>query len=237
MRIDVWTYAITGAERCEELVPVLSAEEVGRYERYHFERNRREFLCAHALLRRALSREAGGAPEAWTFGTGEWGKPFLVGAEELEFNLSHTNGFVSCAIARGVEVGVDVERVDRSVEAVDIARRFFADEEWKYIEGLPEGLQRDAFFRIWTLKEAYVKACGRGFDLPLRDFWFELRGGSASDAGGWVEVLGVCADSWISDGVGGDGGCGRRGSADVGRWGTAMKVVILAAEKGRGWGT
>jgi 4'-phosphopantetheinyl transferase len=182
--IDVWTYRISGGERCEELLGMLSAGERERYGRFHFERHRREFVCAHALLRLALSRRAGGEPGKWEFAVGRWGKPYLAGADGWQFNLSHTEGLVACAIARGCEVGVDVERVDRAVEAVEIARRFFADAEVRQIEREPE-----AFFRIWTLKEAYVKACGRGFDLPLREFWFELGEGEGearvSSEGAW----------------------------------------------------
>ncbi|MCU1259819.1 MAG: 4-phosphopantetheinyl transferase [Bryobacterales bacterium] len=186
--MEVWTYRISGAERCDELMHLLSDEETARHGRFLFEKNRREFLCAHSLLRLALSRYAGGEPRAWEFETAQWGKPYLRGAKDLQFNISHTEGFVACAIARGHEVGVDVERVERSVEVVEIAGRFFADEEAKYIESLAAEQQQEAFFRIWTLKEAYIKGCGRGFDLPLKDFWFELRdeGVRLSPPGDWT---------------------------------------------------
>jgi 4'-phosphopantetheinyl transferase len=187
LRVDVWTYRISGVERCEGLLELLSGPERERYRRFHFPKHRREFLCAHALLRLALSRYAGGNPGKWEFARGQWGKPYVTGAEQLHFNLSHTEGLVACAITGGCEVGVDVERVDRAVDASNIARRFFADEESQYIESLAGDRQRDAFFRIWTLKEAYVKASGRGFDLPLREFWFELSNGQirVTPAGDW----------------------------------------------------
>lgn len=178
MTLDVWTYRISGTERPEDLLALLSPGERQRYERFHFERHRREYLCAHALLRLALSKHAGTPPHRWEFATGQWGKPYLTDSPELKFNLSHTESFVACAIAEKCEVGIDAEKVDRTVSATDIARRFFADAEVRQIEALPAHSQRDAFFRIWTLKEAYVKACGRGFDLPLREFWFEIGKGA-----------------------------------------------------------
>ncbi len=151
---------------------------------FHFERNRREFLYAHAIKRLALSCHNGKDPRSWAFRTGPFGKPYTDG---LEFNLSHTAGFVACAVSDESEVGVDVERVDRKVEAVSIARRFFADEEVRQIDLPDEARARDAFFRIWTLKEAYVKALGRGFDLPLKEFSFLLGdAGTVRGPAGWT---------------------------------------------------
>ena len=90
---------------------MLDADELARADRYHFVSDRDTFIAAHALARAMLS-DATGLPTAiWRYVTGEFGKPALAAdcaGGGLRFNISHTRGFVACAIARD-EVGVDVE--------------------------------------------------------------------------------------------------------------------------------
>jgi 4'-phosphopantetheinyl transferase len=71
-------------------------------------------------------------------------------------------------------VGVDVEERSRKVDYLGLAERYFASDEARYLTTLPEEQRGDAFFAIWTLKEAYVKGIGRGLTFPLDVFAFEL---------------------------------------------------------------
>ncbi len=154
---------------------LLSPEELVRGDRYIFERHRQQHVIAHALKRLALSRFQDVDPRAWRFAIGEHGKPSIVEpASDLHFNLSHTEGLAVCLVARGAEVGVDVENVDRRVGTTAIAERFFAPPEVADLRKLPEAEQRGRFFQIWTLKEAYIKARGLGLAIPLASFWFTL---------------------------------------------------------------
>jgi 4'-phosphopantetheinyl transferase len=72
------------------------------------------------------------------------------------------------------QLGVDVENVHRMTSCQELAKRFFAPSEYEYLRNLPPSLQRDAFFRIWTLKEAYIKAEGKGLSIPLASFSFRF---------------------------------------------------------------
>src|SRR3954470_6802052 len=110
---------------------VLSDEERVRYRRFHFRRDARDYAAAHALLRHTLSRSGERLPAEWQFEKTPAGKPLLrdAGAAPVAFSLSHTHGMVACAVTSAAAVGVDVERVDRAVNAADIATRFFAPEE------------------------------------------------------------------------------------------------------------
>jgi len=133
---------------------------------------RRRFAVAHALVRRTLSSYAGVAPAEWRFRSGPHGKPEIEpepGLPPLRFNLSHTEGLCACAVTLGRDIGVDVEMTARRADRAAIARRFFAPEEAAAIDALPE-----LFFDYWTLKEAFIKACGRGMSLPLRQFSFRI---------------------------------------------------------------
>lgn len=152
----------------------LSADERARCARFHFERHRAEFARAHSLVRRTLSRYAGVRPEAWQFRTGEFGKPEVAApVSGLFFNLTHTAGLAACVVGSIAEIGVDAESLVREAAPMDIARRFFAPREVEWLENLADEERRDGFFRIWTLKEAYVKGTGRGIaDISEVDVLF-----------------------------------------------------------------
>jgi 4'-phosphopantetheinyl transferase len=157
---------------------VLSADERRRADRFIRAIDHRTFVVAHALLRQALSAHAPTAPDAWRFDTNPHGCPSVVGAQAgsppLSFNLSHTHGLVAVAIARGRRVGVDVERVDRTVTE-GVAERQFAPAEVAALRALPADERLRTFFDYWTLKEAYIKARGLGLAIPLDAFAFTLR--------------------------------------------------------------
>ncbi|TNF31586.1 MAG: 4'-phosphopantetheinyl transferase superfamily protein [Deltaproteobacteria bacterium] len=88
---------------------------------------------------------------------------------------------VTVALATGRDVGVDVEDAARRGRTVELADRFFAPSEVAALRALPEGAaQRDRFFRLWTLKESYIKARGQGLAIPLSGFAFALDGAGSA---------------------------------------------------------
>lgn len=97
-----------------------------------------------------------------------YGKPRLSGADNYHFNVSHAGEWVVCMVD-SEPVGVDVEHV----KAMDItmARSFFAEEEYRYVmESAQSKEQMQRFYHIWTAKESYIKAVGKGLSLPLQEF-------------------------------------------------------------------
>jgi len=90
----------------------------------------------------------------------------------LEFNLSHTEGMILCAVTAGCPIGVDVEDSFRTAECLPLARRFFHPTETALLENLPADQLLLAFYRLWTLKEAYLKALGAGLTGSLDAFGF-----------------------------------------------------------------
>ncbi|MDA9544013.1 4'-phosphopantetheinyl transferase [Bradyrhizobium sp. CCBAU 45321] len=163
------------AEACRRL---LSVDERARADRFVFERHRRQYIFAHAMLRLALSQVASNvAPTDWTFGAGRYGRPFVAApatSTALHFSLSHADGCVACVVSRHEAVGVDVETVSRRVAPLSTALRFFAPEEVETLRGLPEPAAIERFFDYWTLKEAYLKARGFGLNLPLDAFAMQV---------------------------------------------------------------
>jgi 4'-phosphopantetheinyl transferase len=167
-----------GAERMRTALEVLSPGERARCSRLVFERDRRDFAIAHAMLRRSLSRwnQTNIVPEAWSFTQGEQGKPVLSdelrAKTRLHFNLTHTHGLVACAVARDRELGIDVESAKKHVDLMDIAARYFSSLEVDHLRSCDDNMRHVRFTEIWTLKEAYVKAIGAGLSMPLKNFAF-----------------------------------------------------------------
>jgi 4'-phosphopantetheinyl transferase len=179
-RVDIWhvpTSAIDGDELAR-FDSVLSAEERLRRDRFVFYHDRRDFVVAHGLLRWALSRYGTVSPEEWRFTIDHFGKPSLVAGEAgttpLAFSLAHTRGYVACAIARDVSVGIDVERLGPVSWSSAIAARHFSTEENQLLAMSAPGEADMRFFEIWTLKEAYLKALGAGLNVPLSTVGFSF---------------------------------------------------------------
>ncbi|TWB42893.1 4'-phosphopantetheinyl transferase family protein [Nitrospirillum viridazoti] len=155
------------------LWPLLDEGEQARARRFVFEANRREYVAAHGLARLWLGRLLGRPPAALAFTPlTPQGKPGLVDAPAgLDFNLSHTDGLVACAVTldAGARIGVDVERRDRRIGA-ELATAMFAAEELAWLDARPAGRGGPDLVTFWTLKEAYIKALGVGLSLPTDSF-------------------------------------------------------------------
>lgn len=149
------------------LLPAGERERAGRFARVV---DRAHFVAAHVLARHAL-REAG-MPAPEVFPVNAHGKPLLPGVDAV-FNITHTEGLVGCAVARGCEVGLDAEARRRDLEWSKLARLVLAPSERALVEALPDEAN-ETFLRFWTLKEAMVKAAGLGLVQPLPDFVVNL---------------------------------------------------------------
>ncbi|MFE8644097.1 4'-phosphopantetheinyl transferase family protein [Sphingomonas sp. NCPPB 2930] len=171
MRIEVATVSPASLPRARwpQLAALLSAEERARAARLRRPGQRHAYVAAHALKRLMLSDMAGGAPQAWRFATGSAGKPVVAGRPGPHFNLSHTDGLVACALCEGVPVGIDVERVHRPAP-LEVASACFAPQEQAWLSGLPDARRTRGFYRLWTLKEAVVKAQGEGLSPGMQAF-------------------------------------------------------------------
>ena len=179
----------------EALSSVLSAGERTRSLRFRKPQDRVEYIVAHALTRQLLSGWGQLPPEDWQFDADRHGKPHVVapqaGVPPMQFNLSHTDGLVACAVTRGAAVGVDVEPLGRRVHSLPLARRFFDAGERGRLEALPTEQQQTRFLELWTLKESFLKATGDGLSRPLRTCVFDWPDGQLS-----LELDGLPTATW-----------------------------------------
>lgn len=158
----------------QEYYKKLSPARRNKTDNYHFIKDKCLSVGAGALLDKGLS--CYGLKEADVqLSYNENGKPFLPDFPEIHFNLSHS-GTIVFAIFTDTEAGCDIEKIKPA--DLRVARRFFCDGEYRYVAGQKsETRQQEAFFRLWTLKESFVKATGAGLLIPLNSFEIKIMPG------------------------------------------------------------
>lgn len=171
--ITVWRIplALPAPPTAAELATLSDAERE-RAARFRFDRDRARWLLSHVATRAILGAELGVAPAEIRYAFGPKGKPSLAwpARPRVEFNLSDSGDLALLAVSRGAPVGVDVEFIKPMPELAAIAASHFAAEERAELLALPETEQLAAFYRIWTRKEAYIKAVGSGLSHGLDRF-------------------------------------------------------------------
>jgi len=179
--IHVWRATLDQtSSRIQRFLHDLAADEQARAERFHFERDREHFIVARGMLRTILGCYLNREPASLSFCYSSHGKPSLAGESDgdaIRFNVSHSHGVALYAVTRGREVGIDLERIRFDLAVAEIAERFFSRREVAILRTLATDAQRQAFFRYWTRKEAYIKARGEGLSLPLDQFDLSLAPG------------------------------------------------------------
>lgn len=173
--IHVWRIALNDlASSIERFEAVLSFDERIRANSFHFGRDRKQFVLSHGALRIILGKYLKLNTDEIEFTCNRFGKPKLIGCESLRFNLSHSGDTALVAVAANTEVGVDVEVLDRSIDLLGLAKRFFSESEYRKIAASSESNQLVLFYRCWTGKESVVKAIGGGLSISLDSFSISL---------------------------------------------------------------
>jgi 4'-phosphopantetheinyl transferase len=127
----------------------------------------RRFTLARAMQRVIVGAYCHVTPKDVYFEYTSHGKPFLPGSS-LQFNASHSGDYGIIAVAQQRQIGIDIECI-RKISVLSIAKRFFMPEEYEYLASLPEADRQKMFFRIWTRKEAFIKARSLSLSSYLSD--------------------------------------------------------------------
>ena len=154
----------------DRLQAVLSPDEHQRAGRLRGGQLANRFIAGRAILRSILARYLAASPADVVFAYNARGKPSLGPPWDrrgLGFNLSHSKALAVIAISGGREVGVDVEFVRPVRHLTGMVARWFSAEEQRGWQAPPAADQTAGFFRVWTCKEAWLKAVGTGLSLPL----------------------------------------------------------------------
>ena len=168
----VWSLPLEASdELLRQMLPLLTAAEQRQAYRFVRPELTRRFITRRALLRQLLAAYAAVPPDQLLYGSNNFGKPFLLSpphAGSVRFNTSQSHEAALLAVVRDREIGVDVERVRPMSDFRQLGRRFFTAAEQLSIEKHPAGEQLQAFFWVWTGKEAILKACGIGISTGLQ---------------------------------------------------------------------
>jgi 4'-phosphopantetheinyl transferase len=171
-RIPLDASAAGGTGVAAELVPLLDARERRRAAGFVEAGHRRRFVLAHGITRLILGVYVGVRPDQLAWRLGASGKPDLAGpGSRLRVNLSHSADLALLAITERREVGVDVEQLRDGLPVEALAARYYAPGEAARVLAASGPERLWWFLRVWTRKEACVKASGgrltQGLGLPV----------------------------------------------------------------------
>lgn len=161
-------------ERTSHYLSKISDEEQQQYRKFYFDKDRRLYLLSHALLRMCLAHYCGCSEHELTFGKNKYGKPYLLNDVQLKFNLSHSKKATAIAIHKNhnLSLGIDIECFNKSEDIIDLAFHYFSESECTMLKQYPAEQQLHVFFKLWSLKESYIKAIGKGLSIDLDSFSF-----------------------------------------------------------------
>lgn len=158
---------INDLNQLEVLKDQLSRERISKIDKYYFTKDKIRSLLAEALVRFSLCNQYDLKNIEIQFHYSKYGKPSLISEKNIHFNLSHAGEWVVCAIG-DTPVGVDVEVIRDS--QMPSAHQCFSDHEIQVLYHIPEENQAELFYKIWTLKESFVKYNGKGLNDPFEKF-------------------------------------------------------------------
>lgn len=172
---DIITYIVSiprelKIEDIQKYTYILDEDEIYQFTRYKVEKKKIEFLLGRILLKGVLGKILKKNANDISFTKNKYGKLFLKNNSinsNIYFNLSHTDGMVVCGITKIGKIGIDVERTNK--DYLETMEMVFVSKEIDYVNSQDNvEKKKNAFYKIWTRKEAFMKLTGKGFSLsPL----------------------------------------------------------------------
>ncbi|UJF34754.1 4'-phosphopantetheinyl transferase family protein [Paenibacillus hexagrammi] len=156
----------------EMLLQKASAEKLNKIKKFHKTPDSYRSLLGDLLVRAIVSTEYNLPNEQIHFGYHPYGKPYLLYQPHFSFNLSHSGDWIALIWnTTGSVIGVDVEQIGTA--HINIAKQFFCRDEYMDLLNKDGIEQTEYFFKLWTLKESYMKARGMGLSIPMNSFSFK----------------------------------------------------------------
>lgn len=153
------------------MIPYLSIDRQNRIAKLRMVDDVHRSVIAELLIRSLIIDQLNIPSSNIRFGENTYHKPYVQSHSNFEFNLSHSGEWVACAIDHHA-VGIDIEQmIDINM---DIAKRFFTPREYENLIQRDPSEQRTYFYKLWTLKESYIKAVGKGLHIPLDSFSVDI---------------------------------------------------------------
>ncbi|MCB5458826.1 4'-phosphopantetheinyl transferase family protein [Mediterraneibacter gnavus] len=152
----------------KELLLYITNEKANRILKFRYIADAYRTMLGELLIRYAVYQKSGCDNDEIIISNK--GKPYLIYPKGIFFNISHSGNWVVGATA-DAPLGIDIEYIKSERNYKEIMYRFYTSSERQYIMSAEsEHVQRERFYQIWTLKESYIKADGRGLNIPLNSF-------------------------------------------------------------------
>lgn len=158
-------------DKYDKLISYVSTEKRERISRFRRFEDAQRSLIGDILIRYLLCNELKKKNRTLTFGLNEYGKPFLNNYNGIHFNISHSGEWVVCCVDT-LPVGIDVEII-KPID-MSIAERFFSKKEFERLKSKNIIERESYFYDLWTLKESYIKAVGKGLSIHLNSFTIRI---------------------------------------------------------------
>lgn len=174
-QVHVWQVNLKSRnELPKDLQDYLSPNELERAAKFKFSKDRDHFLLRHYLLKLILCEYCDCQPHELKFRYNNYNKPFINIPEfkELKFNMSSSDDLMMIGLCKQNDIGIDVEKIRETGNLEHIALENFSERELEYLNSKLD--KTTAFFNIWTRKEAFIKAVGKGIYFPLKSFCVDV---------------------------------------------------------------
>lgn len=166
MKVDLWLAKLDNLP--DEDGRFLSKDEKSRADRFIHQKYKNHFIKRRSILRKLLSSYLGIKPIEIELKYSRLGKPYIAKSNnKIFFNTSHSKDHVLFGFSEEAELGVDIEFLDAEIEAELISTHFFCSAEISLIQNSVGNIKSEVFFRLWCIKEAYIKLIGKGLTFPL----------------------------------------------------------------------
>lgn len=159
-------------QKYKDFIHRISNEKRKRITNFHYKEDLLRSLYGDIIIRSQAINKKRIHNSDIIFEYNEYGKPFIMGLSNFEFNISHSGDWVVCAVGEK-KIGIDIEKMSNPI--IDVAMNFFSNYEFNELMQKRDEEQTDYFFDLWTLKESYIKWRGNGLSIPLDSFEFKKR--------------------------------------------------------------
>lgn len=170
--VHIWSLnlGLVPFQAMQEYESILSDDEKTRASKFRFSKDKKTFSLTRGVLRKLAGAYLDTEPKKVKFHYEQYGKPRFQDESRIKFNVSHSGDRAVIAFVRDYDIGVDIEYFKDDFDVLDIAENFFSRREIDKLKMQPLKEQRQAFYRCWTRKEAFIKAEGSGLSFPLDKF-------------------------------------------------------------------
>lgn len=169
--IDIY-YFHTAIFNADKFFYILDESEIQTFHSYQRVEKREEFLAGRYLLKSVLAAQWDVEQNRIVLKKAPYGKLTLddnhINGENIRFNLSHSKGLIACSFVKDHEIGIDLEKIERDL--TEISNRFFHPQEVEFLDQYEKNQRNKLAYKVWTLKEAYLKAKGIGMTCPMGSF-------------------------------------------------------------------